>query len=170
MADVDGGSVTRRQAELQQKKAAAVEAKNAHTEHKRNFTRLENDLAEAEKAADGRKGPVIGKRREIENAEANVRSLLEGQGQQAAGFHERMPILLRAIRDERSFGERPVGPVGQHVRLLKPEWSSILENSLGGTLGSFVVTSKRDMNILSGIMQRVNWCVIGASLAVYIKF
>lgn len=81
-----------------------------------------------------------------------------------------MPALLRAIRDERSFNEPPVGPVGQHVRLLKPEWSSVLENSLGSTLGSFVVTSKQDLNTLSNIMQRVKWCVIGSALIVNIEF
>jgi chromosome segregation ATPase len=68
-----------------------------------------------------------------------------------------MPQLLSAIARERSFNQRPVGPVGNHVRLKKPEWSAVIEQSLNNTLNSFIVTSKKDMNILMQIMQRVNW-------------
>ena len=74
-----------------------------------------------------------------------------------AAFHERMPLLLRAIRDDDRFREKPVGPVGNHIRLLKPEWSSILEKALGGTLSSFIVTSMPDQSLLSDVMKRVNW-------------
>ena len=138
-------------------------------EHKRDIDRIQDDISQAEEATGRQRGPVMEKRGEIEKAECNVRALMKDQGQQAGGFHERMPILLRAIRDENSFRERPVGPLGQHVRLLKPEWSSVLENSFGATLSSFVVTSKRDMNILSNIMQRVNWCVIESPPIVFIE-
>ena len=72
------------------------------------------------------------------------------------GFPDKMPILLREIGRENSFSQKPIGPVGNHVRLLKPEWSSQLEKAFGATLTSFIVTSKRDMEILSRIMKRVN--------------
>lgn len=65
--------------------------------------------------------------------------------------------LMRAIQQETSFTRKPVGPIGQHISLLQPKWASVLETSFGATLESFVVTSKRDMNTLSNIMQRVNW-------------
>lgn len=68
-----------------------------------------------------------------------------------------MSRLLSAIRQDDGFQLRPVGPVADHVRLLKPLWSSILEKSFGGALDSFIVTSKDDQLRLSGIMQRVGW-------------
>lgn len=73
------------------------------------------------------------------------------------GYHERIPVLLKAIQQEKAFAQPPVGPVGHHVSLLKPKWSSILETSFGATLNSFIVTSKKDMNTLSNIMNRVGW-------------
>ena len=66
-------------------------------------------------------------------------------------------MLLKAIQQEKSFTQTPVGPVGHHVSLLQPKWSSILETSFGTTLNSFIVTSKKDMNILSSIMKRAGW-------------
>ncbi|KAL3446823.1 hypothetical protein BJX65DRAFT_110411 [Aspergillus insuetus] len=70
-----------------------------------------------------------------------------------------MPALLRAIQQEQSFTERPIGPIGNFVTLLKPEWSSVLESSFGATLNSFIVTSKGDQSTLSKIMHRVNCSV-----------
>jgi chromosome segregation ATPase len=93
---------------------------------------------------------------EVDQAESNLRNL-NREGIRRTGFNERMPALLKEVEIERSFSRKPVGPIGSYVSLLKPEWSSILENALGTTLNSFIVTSKRDMNILSHIMQRVGW-------------
>lgn len=102
--------------------------------------------------------PISKKRADVERAETHLRNLARDGGVKHSGFHERMPALLRAIQQQKgSFRKCPVGPIGHHVSLLKPEWSSILENSLGTTLNSFIVTSKSDMNILSNIMQSVNW-------------
>lgn len=78
-------------------------------------------------------------------------------GPQNSGYHEKMPDLLEAIEQDRSFTRRPVGPLGHYVRLLKPEWSSILENSLGSTLNSFVVVTPEDSTKINDIMRNVGW-------------
>jgi chromosome segregation ATPase len=111
----------------------------------------------AERELKAKTAPIAKQRSDIEQSEKLLRSLSKDRGQQDSGFHEKMSMLLGAIQQENSFGRHPVGPLGHHVRLVKPEWSAVLENSFGATLTSFVVTSKRDMNILSGIMQRVGW-------------
>jgi chromosome segregation ATPase len=46
--------------------------------------------------------------------------------------------------------------MGRHVKLLKPEWSSILETSFGASLNAFVVKSQSDQSILSELMRRMN--------------
>lgn len=157
LAELSGGSYARRQEELEQKKSEAAEARRRYEEHQQDANRLRDDVRRAEEEVKSRAAPIAKQRSDIEQAENLLRNLTKDRGSPDAGFHERMPILLRAIQQEGSFSKRPVGPIGHHVKLLKPEWSSILENSFGTTLNSFVVTSKRDMNILSNIMQRVNW-------------
>ncbi|KAG0154777.1 hypothetical protein PDIDSM_347 [Penicillium digitatum] len=56
---------------------------------------------------------------------------------------------------EKSWEATPVGPIGHYVTLLEPKWSSILERVFGGTLASFIVSSKNDMKLLFDIMRRV---------------
>lgn len=82
---------------------------------------------------------------------------MKDRGQQQGAYHENMSRLVNAIKEDRGFLQKPVGPVGQHVRLLKPLWSSVLEKSFGGALSSFIVTSKQDQSRLSALMQNVKW-------------
>ena len=82
---------------------------------------------------------------------------MKDRGQQQQAYPPNMSRLLNAIRQDDGFQQRPVGPVANHVRLLKPLWSSILEKSFGGALDSFIVTSKDDQLRLSGLMQKVGW-------------
>ncbi|KAF1956479.1 dna repair protein-like protein rad18 [Byssothecium circinans] len=71
--------------------------------------------------------------------------------------HAGLERVLDAIQNERRFRERPVGPMGRHVELLKPEWSSILEKSFGAALEGFIVTNKADKDLLSRLMARLNY-------------
>ena len=158
--DVNGGVHARKAQELEEARAQATEEKIAFDRHRGARAGLETHLQDAQSGLREVIGPVEMKKAEIRQCEDTLRSLQRDQGQHLAAFHERMPHLLRAIRDEPSFREKPVGPVGNHMRLLKPEWSSILEKALGGTLSSFVVTSKQDQNLLSNLMKRVNWSVL----------
>ncbi|EZF29914.1 hypothetical protein H101_06437 [Trichophyton interdigitale H6] len=155
---LNGGVTAARLTELEEKKAAASAAKEKYNEHKQGAEDLQKAVSEAEEDASKKRGPIGMKKTEITDAENQLRTLMKDSRGQQGGFNEKMPLLLRAIADERGFDQPPVGPLGQHVRLLQPKWSSVLENAFGATLTSFVVTSKRDMNVLSGIMQRVN-CV-----------
>lgn len=95
----------------------------------------------------------------MRNQERLIHNLSKDQGQWMAAYHPDLSKLLRAIDNERRFSNRPVGPLGRHVRLLKPEWSSILERSFGGALNAFVVTTKQDQTLLSEIMRRTSWYV-----------
>ena len=86
-----------------------------------------------------------------------MNNLLKDRGQQQGAYPPNMPWLINAIRQDNGFIQKPVGPMGSHVRLLKPVWSSILEKSFGAALNSFVVTSKQDQSRLSSLMHRVGW-------------
>ncbi|RAK74372.1 DNA repair protein SMC6 [Aspergillus fijiensis CBS 313.89] len=156
LSDISGGSFIRKQEELEQAKAGAEDARARFKEHEAERNRLYEMIGEAEKEVKLAAAPVNKVKADIEQAQSVLQNLSREGGARNSGFHERMPALTKAIEQEGSFRRRPVGPIGHYVSLLKPKWSSILENSLGTTLSSFVVTSKSDMNILSNIMQRVN--------------
>lgn len=157
LADLDGGSNARKISELEEMKASASQAKTHYQNHKGERDHLQDNVGKAERDLQSMGGPISAKQNELHQAQTRLRILTRDRGKQQSGFPEKMPMLLRAIQQEKSFSQRPIGPLGNHVRLLKPQWSSVLENTFGGTLSSFVVTSKRDMNTLSNIMQRVDW-------------
>ncbi|KAI9785860.1 MAG: Structural maintenance of chromosomes protein 6 [Peltula sp. TS41687] len=158
LEDAHGGSHARRVHELEEARRTAADAKMEFERHRQARPQLEGALKNTQGWLDKSRQTLDSKRSEVRQCDETLRSLLRSQGQHVEVFHERMPLLLRAINDERRFRQMPVGPVGNHVRLLKPEWSSILEKSLGGILSSFIVTSINDQNILSELMRRVN-CV-----------
>ncbi|OJK00610.1 hypothetical protein ASPACDRAFT_77462 [Aspergillus aculeatus ATCC 16872] len=158
LSDISGGSFLRKQEELEQAQAGAEDARARFKEHEAERNSLYEKIGEAEKEVKSAAAPVSKVKADIEQAQSVLQNLSREGGARNSGFHERMPALTKAIEQEGSFRRRPVGPIGHYVSLLKPKWASILENSLGTTLSSFVVTSKSDMNILSNIMQRVN-CV-----------
>jgi chromosome segregation ATPase len=99
------------------------------------------------------------KHEQVARARTTIRELEQGQRNWVDSYPNpaNLPKLLRAIEEERRFRETPVGPMGRHVKLLKPEWSSILESSFGASLNAFVVTSKADQTILSELMRKMNW-------------
>lgn len=158
LAELHGGSYARKQEQLEEARAEAAQLREQYEEYRREHGRLDREVEEASKAVNMASAPISKARADVEQAESRL-SILNKEGDvRNSGFHEKMPALLRAIHQEQAFTKQPVGPIGYHVSLLKPEWSSILENSLGATLNSFIVTSKSDMNLLSRIMQKIN-CV-----------
>lgn len=157
LADIAGGDIARRQEEIAQRRAEADEAEEKLNQHQGRFKNLQDAVNDAEQNAKQATIPIQKQKKEIDQAETLLKSLSRDRGQTLSGFSEKMPQLLAAIAREKSFNQRPVGPVGNHVRLKKPEWSAVIEQSLNNTLNSFIVTSKKDMNILMQIMQRVNW-------------
>jgi chromosome segregation ATPase len=157
LADASGGGYARKQKACEQAANDAAAAQKEYNEHRMGAGRLREDVELSQKEFEATQGPIEEKKKELEQAENRLRTLSREGGARQSGFHPRMPNLLRAIEQEESFQSRPVGPIGLHVTLLQPKWSSILESSFGGTLSSFIVTSRRDMNILSNIMRGVGW-------------
>ncbi|KAK4994643.1 Structural maintenance of chromosomes protein 6 [Elasticomyces elasticus] len=152
----NGGDLARKLSELEDAKVAAEQAKNRLEAHGTEIRQLELDRARADDAVEKAKPAVREARDAVRKSEDLLQQLQQNRGQQLAAFHRNMPALLRAIQNDTRFSQKPVGPVGQHVRLLKPEWSSILETTFGGMLESFLVVSKRDQSILSELMRKTS--------------
>lgn len=157
LAEVNDGGFARKQEECEQAASRAAAARAEHEQHEQSASRLQEDVKIAKKEFESKGKIVDAKKRDVTEAETRLRTLAREDGQRQSGFHDKMPQLLRAIQQEKSFSSKPIGPVGSHITLLEPKWSSILENTFGGALSSFIVTCKRDQNLLSSIMARVNW-------------
>lgn len=157
LGDANGESHARRLAEIEQRKADVVIARTRLEDHEKGLHALEEDKHSAEMKHSDSQLPITSKRKEIQQCEDRLKTLLRDRGQQQGAYHENMSKLVNAIREDQGFLQKPVGPVGEHVQLLKPLWSSVLEKSFGATLSSFIVTSKQDQSRLSSLMQRVAW-------------
>ncbi|MCJ1390845.1 Structural maintenance of chromosomes protein 6 [Xylographa bjoerkii] len=154
LEEVNGGSHARRLAELDERKAEVEEAKGRAEGHNRALQSLEENKNRAVQGLEGLKTPRRDKNQEIQQCNQDLQALMKDRGQQLGGYPQGMPRLIKAVRQDNSFQQPPVGPIGEYVRLLKPAWSSILEKSFGGVLNSFIVTSKHDQNKLSSMMQK----------------
>ncbi|KAJ5573064.1 hypothetical protein N7450_010048 [Penicillium hetheringtonii] len=158
LAEASDGGYARKQEELSEAEEQATAAKDNVQRHAEGESALHADIREAMQEESYAKNEWEAKKGDVAQAEARLHTLRREDGQRQSGFPDRMPSLLRAIEKESSFSSRPVGPIGNHVTLLQPKWSSVLETTFGATLHSFIVSSKRDMNILMGVMRQVN-CV-----------
>ncbi|KAL8785930.1 MAG: hypothetical protein Q9213_003079 [Squamulea squamosa] len=166
LEEINGGSNARRLAELDEKRSQSTEARTRMNEHESRLTNLEDDRRRASDALERSKDPIANKRQEVQKCEARLERLIRDEGKQEGAYYASLPRLLRAIQEDGGFRQTPVGPIGYHVRLKKPAWSSILEKSLGAMLNTFVVLSKQDQTRLSQLMARVQCqypIVIGTS-------
>lgn len=155
LAEASNGGYARKQEECERAASAAATAKTEYEEHRNGATALRADSDEAQRKLAEATRPIDTKKKEIAEAENQFRALGREGGSRQNGYHPDMHVLLKAIQNEKSFGSPPVGPIGHHVTLLQPKWSSILESMFGGTLNSFIVSSKRDSDLLTAIMRRV---------------
>jgi len=117
-------------------------------------TVLTRNLNDAQKTVSAAQEALREPQQSLEQAKNRLQGLRSKGNQQMAGYHESLQHLLRAINNESRFKQKPVGPMGLHVRLLQPEWSSIIESWFAQALEAFVVTSKHDQNILTELMRR----------------
>ncbi|KAH0543995.1 hypothetical protein FGG08_001762 [Glutinoglossum americanum] len=154
LEDANGGNHVRRVAEIESAKNQVADLRHEYDQQHSLKGGLEENVRTAEEKLRRSCIPIDDKKAEIKGCEDVIGSLLRDRGQHLSAFHQNMPKLIQAIRGEQRFREKPVGPIGNHIRLLKPQWSSILERSFGATLTSFVVTSKSDQDLLAHLMKR----------------
>ncbi|KAF2459353.1 DNA repair protein [Lineolata rhizophorae] len=123
----------------------------------RSFARLDRAVNEADLALRQSKPQVREQRDKVHAKKTQIRNLGQGRDNWHSAYFANMQNLLAAIeREAQHFYKKPVGPIGRHVTLLKPRWSSVLEKSFGAALNAFLVTSKEDQTKLSELMRRTN--------------
>ena len=155
LAELDGGGAAQRLRQLQEAERAVTDAKEEAEAYAETREPLKVKAEEAARALTKAQEKVSIQEDEVRKQSERLEKIRKEGGVQDSAYHPNMPQLLKAIAQEKRFQTRPIGPIGRHIKLLHPEWSSILEKSFGGTLNGFVVTSKSDQNILSSIIKRI---------------
>jgi len=150
----DGGNQARMLQDIEAAEIEAAEATRKYDDHPAARDELDRNLRTAELKHSDATEALQKKQTDVADATTRLKSFQQGQGAYLGAYHNSIHSVIREINAERRWKSKPVGPLGEHLRLLKPEWSSIIENFFGAALGSFVVEQKSDQALLSAIMQR----------------
>ena len=150
-----GSARAEKDAELSDAKAQEVERRGEIEEATQQLPLLQGNLAESDEKLRQAKQARDMKRKDILAAEARVQELEKSTDSAYGGFDRDMINLVKAVADDGGFENKPLGPFGAHIKLRKPEWSGILEKTLGEALNAFVVRSKRDQSRLSDLIRRI---------------
>ncbi|TWU78097.1 Structural maintenance of chromosomes protein 6 [Metarhizium rileyi] len=155
---VESSRFAKLEKEAEYKRARAREADlNRQIEDcTRQLPSFQPRIAEAEQAVNNHRQLKERKRKEILAAEQGVRELEKCTGSIYDGFDRDMTQLVKTVAADAGFDSKPLGPLGAHIKLLKPEWSGILEKTLGEALNAFVVKSKKDQSRMSSLIRRSN--------------
>jgi structural maintenance of chromosomes protein 6 len=153
LAAADNGEHGRKLERIQDLKTRIEQLKAEREEHNGSNGALAKAKAEADQAVARASKDKADKVAAVQEKERHISQLSRDSGNWMSAFPKGLPELMRAISREARFREKPVGPLGRHVRLLKPEWSKILETAFGTTLHAFAVTSKADQVLLSKLIR-----------------
>jgi chromosome segregation ATPase len=156
-AQADNGQHAQKLQEHEEAKTAYEERRQRWETHDEGLPALNDEQSRTDKERRQTSEKIQKKRMELNTSNTAIRAL-EQDNRNWMDSYRNAPLLARvldAIKNESRFREKPVGPMGRHVELLRPEWGSILEKQFGQILESFVVTSKADQVLLSDITRRL---------------
>ncbi|KIV96661.1 hypothetical protein PV10_00499 [Exophiala mesophila] len=154
LAELDGGGAAARVHDLQQARDSLDAALDKRNTHLQQTPQLTEALEDARKFMNEAKEAKMAQQERCSQQRDILRQMQQNRNSLEAAFHPNMPNLLRALSRTTGFQQKPIGPLGKHVKLLKQEWSSILEKSFGSSLNAFLVSNKRDEKLLSDIMRQ----------------
>ncbi|KJZ72378.1 hypothetical protein HIM_08181 [Hirsutella minnesotensis 3608] len=157
LSESTGSARASKDAELSEARSREERINEDMSEKNRQLPALLSRLVSAQEGQKRQTQLKQAKSKDIVAAQTGVQELERDNGSDVyAGFDREIINLVKKVADDRGFEIKPIGPLGAHIRLLKPEWSSILEKTLGDTLNAFVVRSKRDQTRLSGLIRQVS--------------
>lgn len=112
--------------------------------------------SQAKKDAENVKVSVTSKEKDIAKLNGEVQNLKANGSNGLVTYGPNVPTLVEQINKRNWRGEKPVGPVGNHIKLLDIKWSGILEKQLANQLNAFLVSNHQDKEDLLKIMDRLN--------------
>ena len=154
LTEADGPEHADRLQELEDLKSEAERKQQEQVDHASGRPELVHKQADAQRQLDEGKHVYDQARDAVDKADGKLRPLQQNQSRRFAAFRPNMEALVKSISNETRWRSKPVGPMGAHMRLLKPEWTNQIERTMGGNLDAFIVTCKEDQTLLSQVMQR----------------
>lgn len=149
-----GSARAEKDAELLEARSKEQQVENQIEEARQQIPTLKTASAQAQTTLKRHQQAKELKRKDILTAEKQYQEMQRNAGGPMDGFEPEIVSLAKDLQRDNSFQQRPIGPIGAHIRLLKPEWSSILEKTFGEALNAFVVRSKQDQRQLSRLMKQ----------------
>ncbi|KAI1438183.1 hypothetical protein GGR50DRAFT_691650 [Xylaria sp. CBS 124048] len=153
--DINGGVVTEKQMELDKTRQQEASIKATIEEHRVGLAPLEKAEHEAINQTKEPANNLAQKKIEVQDAESSLRALDLTRVDPLDAFDPRVRQLLRDIGQDNRFIQKPIGPLGAHVQLIKTQWMGILDKFFGGSLSGFIVDNKQDQTLLMSHMDRL---------------
>ncbi|KAK9473181.1 uncharacterized protein V1510DRAFT_415335 [Dipodascopsis tothii] len=148
LADLDGGQRLAIEQKIQANDERIRDYREGVHEANADVGRVNSVAAELDDRRARLQKQAEYKREQMAALDAKIRNLVTHQSQYLSVFGPNTKALLDAIERDKGFREKPVGPIGMHVRLKKPEWGPLLETFFGNTLEAFAVTSRDEQRRL----------------------
>lgn len=156
LLEINGGGAARRLEELETAKSTVRQAKEDFEQHKAGRQNIEQTIRDCKNLEKERSEEKDRRQLDVENQQQRLNELRAKGDRQLGAFAPNTENLLRAIEREMRWEQKPIGPLGKHVKLKKAEWSSIIERMFGNSLNGFVVCSRRDANLLAELKRKNN--------------
>lgn len=152
----NGGAQSLKQAEIEEAEQQLANTEPALKQLDADIPQLLSNLQDANSGLETANKLMSEKHQEINAAKTRLKNLGEGQGHPLSGFDPKLQNLVRMINAERGFREKPIGPIGTHIKIKDPFWSQMLESIFGNNLNGFIVTSKADQQLLTNLKRKAN--------------
>lgn len=150
--------------EVQRQLERATQDKEAKIRtHRQAFADLEG-RKEAEAAAQGEiqglQEPIRRNKDKLQGIDDQIDQLKQiAEKGGLAIYHRNMPRLVQQVQAAYWSGEKPVGPLGQYVKLKNPVWAPALRAMIGWTMHAWAVTTERDRTQLHRMFREHGMCV-----------
>ena len=93
----------------------------------------------------------------VEELRNQAKKLSQDKGDVLRRIHPNMPNLKRMVEQKKNlFDKPPIGPIGLHIKIKSSQWEKVVEEHIGGILGTFLVGSMRDRQTLDKLMRENN--------------
>lgn len=154
LGESTGGARAAKEAEHEEASREAQEITDKITLFNQQLPELQAEVGTAQQESKRQKQFIEAKRQAIVETESSLRDLQKNTTSKYSGYDQDMINLVKEVERHTGFESKPVGPLGAHIKLLRPEWSGIMEKTLGEALNAFVVRSKRDQSLLSSLIRK----------------
>ncbi|KAK2958778.1 putative hydrocephalus-inducing like protein [Blattamonas nauphoetae] len=137
-------------------KIVNAESQTEFTEFDDQINRLRLSIEECQRTLNEKARGIAELRRQIKPVPTVVHNRGKNDETDRLRQYDReMPNLVTEIgRRYPQFRDKPIGPLGMHIKVLNPKWAPVIETHLRGALRAFVFTSMKDEQTFSDIRKQ----------------